>query len=310
MIGNPNTTETLKLVTLASGIKMAYQEVGTGVETLLFVHGMGSNHKAWSKNLPTLSKNYRCLAIDLPNYGGSSKESYPYTMKFLSEVIIGFVEALDLKNPILVGHSLGGQAVLRTLVDKPAISSRAILVAPAGLETFNAKEVEWLSQNYTPENIANLSEEQIRRNVAINFHQFPADAEFMIKDNMALRKAPHFKAYCEMIPQSVMGMVRDGVNAQLPEIKARVMILFGENDKLIPHPILHPDENTKALAIRESLKIPGMQLVMVENCGHFLQWERAERFNEEVMAFLELKSKPKERGKAHYPSAGHQNSIR
>lgn len=288
MIGNPHSNETLKSIKLPSGIQLAYREEGNDDEVLVFIHGMGSNRKAWDQNLPALREHYRCLAIDLPNYGASTKGDFTFTMGFFSEVIVEFLGVMGLVNPVLVGHSLGGQAVLRTLVDRPDLSSRAIVVAPAGLETFSQEEIAWLDNYYNPETIAGFSSEQVRRNVEINFHRFPENAEFMVKDDLALRKAPHFPQHCKMIPRSVLGMVTDAVNAHLSEIQARVLILFGKNDQLIPHPILHAKEKTEVMAIRESLKIPGVHLVLVEECGHFLQWERADRFNQEVLDFLKV----------------------
>ena len=286
MIGDPKSHTLVKSVQLPNGISLAYREEGEGGETLVFVHGMGSSRKAWNKNLPELSENFRCLAIDLPNNGASEKGAYSFTMEFLSQVLLEFIGAMELEDPVLVGHSLGGQVILRTLINHPDRFSQAILVAPAGLETFSDREIAWLRKNYTPENMAKLSEEQIRRNEEVNFYRFPEDAEFMVEDKLALRGQAHFSLYCEMIPKSVVGMVTDKVNPQLGEIQSRVLVLYGKEDALIPHPVLHTHEKTQKMAIREALKINGVQLVLLDECGHFLQWEKAGRFNEEVKKFL------------------------
>lgn len=279
--------EQVKVIALPSGIELAYEESGTGVETLVFIHGMGSTRKAWRKNISVLKEKYRCLALDLPNYGASEKGTFPFTMSFFSGVILEFLAALEVNDPILVGHSMGGQAVLRTLVDVPELCYRAILIAPAGLETFNASEVNWLKKNYTPASVAALSQEQIRKAVEFNFFDFPTDAAFMITDAIAVRSAPHFPLYCEMLSKSVIGMVTDRINGELGTIQAQVLILFGKNDYLIPHPVLHSDQATEDIARAEAVKVPGVRLVLFDECGHFLQWEQSERFNQEVMKFIE-----------------------
>lgn len=278
--------DSIKHIRLESGIDLAYREEGSGPESLVFIHGMGSNLKAWDKNIAELKKRYHCLAIDLPNYGGSTKGRYPFTTTFFSAVILEFLQAKGLKDPVLVGHSMGGQAVLRTLIEAPQAASYAILVAPAGLETFRPEEIQWLENNYSPEGIAKMSVQLVRKSTEINFFEFPEDAEFMVDDAWALREADHFRLYCEMIPKSVMGMVRDRVNPGIEKIKAKVLILFGKNDDLIPHPVLHKDWDTSELAATESSKIPQVQLRLFDQCGHFLQWEQAELFNQAVKDFL------------------------
>ena len=61
---------------LAEDLELAYFDEGKGNEVILFIHGLGSYAPAWKKNIESLSKDYRCLAIDLPGYGKSSKGRY------------------------------------------------------------------------------------------------------------------------------------------------------------------------------------------------------------------------------------------
>jgi pimeloyl-ACP methyl ester carboxylesterase len=65
---------------------------------------LGSNKKAFSKNIDYLSHYIRVIALDLPNYGNSSKGDYPSTLKFFSEIIKDFIQELKLDKVILCGH--------------------------------------------------------------------------------------------------------------------------------------------------------------------------------------------------------------
>jgi hypothetical protein len=60
-----NYRVTVNKIDLSDGIELAYTDEGSG-ETILFIHGLGSYIPAYDKIIPELSKNYRCIAIDLP----------------------------------------------------------------------------------------------------------------------------------------------------------------------------------------------------------------------------------------------------
>ncbi|MEZ4966117.1 MAG: alpha/beta hydrolase [Saprospiraceae bacterium] len=276
-----------KKIALPDGVEIAYVDRGQGAYTLLFVHGLGTYLKAWQKNLDSLSGQYRCIALDLPGYGKSGKGDYAFGMSFFASHLQAFCEALDLQNVVLVGHSMGGQvAITLALQDDPRIS-RLVLIAPAGIETFSEAEKTWLKAVYTPEVIKNTPPEQIRRNFIINFFEWPDDAEFMYEDRMFLRETVEFDAWCRMLPQCVAGMLDEPVFGRLGQIDLPVLILFGENDALIPNPYLHKDQNTQQIAQLAQSGIPGSRLQMIPRCGHFVQWEQAAMTNQAIRAFLD-----------------------
>lgn len=293
----------LRMIDMSDQLKISYLDVGAGPQTLVFVHGMDSNQKAWRKNIPHLQSSFRCISLDLPNHGASSKGRFPFTPAFFSGLLCDFIDRLRLSRPVLVGHSMGGQAVLRALIDHPQRFERAVLIAPAGLETFETQAIGGLERIYTPESIRDLRPEQIKKNVARFFYEMPTDAAFMLEDRLALRESPDFALHCEMIPNCVLGMVNNPVNAELGRISAEVLVLFGEDDHLIPHPKFHSHESTTEMARRESAKIPNAQLHLFPKTGHFLQWEQAQPFNELVKQFL-----GREKGQASNGSSGFRSS--
>ncbi|MBZ0243550.1 MAG: alpha/beta hydrolase, partial [Bacteroidales bacterium] len=59
----------LHKVQLSNEVNLAYVDEGTGKETIIFIHGLGSYLPAWKKNIEVLRNDYRCIAIDLPGYG-------------------------------------------------------------------------------------------------------------------------------------------------------------------------------------------------------------------------------------------------
>ena len=64
--------------------EICYVDQGDGEQVLLFLHGMGSSLKAWSKNIPYLSSSFRCIAVDIPGFGQSPKKINPTDVQHLS----------------------------------------------------------------------------------------------------------------------------------------------------------------------------------------------------------------------------------
>jgi len=268
-------------------VDIAYIEKGDGPHTLLFVHGLGSYLKAWNKNIEVLSKSYRCIAIDLPGYGKSSQGDYPYDMEFFAQSVANFIEAQQLDQPTLLGHSMGGQIALTLARQRPDLIQDLVLLAPAGFETFTTQDSAWLTSVFTAGVIENTPEAQIVRNFELNFYDMPDDARFMIEDRLYLRKTSEYKRYCAMIPRCVRGMLQQPVFTTLPAITLPTLVLYGEEDMLIPNRYLHPQLTTEQVAQAGVRKLPNAVLQMLPKAGHFVQWEQSEQVNKRIKAFLE-----------------------
>jgi pimeloyl-ACP methyl ester carboxylesterase len=269
-----------------SGYDIAYTDEGKGKETIIFIHGLGSYSQAWIKNVESLKANYRCIAIDLPGYGKSSKQPHSGLMTFYAGIINELVKELKLEKVYLAGHSMGGQISITTHLAYPEIVKGLILVDPAGFEPFNKGQRQWFKNVMTVDGVRLTTPEAIQNNLATNFYRLPADAEFMITDRIAWRTAKDFDAYCYAVVQSVGGMIENPVLDYLKDIKIPTLIFFGENDNLIPNRYLNPGR-TVDIAKNGADKIPGSKLIMVPKCGHFMMFEKPEVFNLETKKFIQ-----------------------
>lgn len=98
-----------------------YEENGEGIP-LVCLHTAGTDGREWRHQLcdPDITKNFRVIAFDLPRHGKSippgdfykEEEEYKLTSKFYSEFIVAFCQALDLKKPVIMGSSMGGNVCL------------------------------------------------------------------------------------------------------------------------------------------------------------------------------------------------------
>ena len=277
----------IQYLEILDSLQIAYSESGKGSSTLVFIHGLGSNLKAWEKNIKSLQKNYRCIALDLPGYGKSRKGNYDFDMTFFANAINAFIQKKKLKNVVLVGHSMGGQISVHTLLQKNKNITKLVLLAPAGFERFSQQEYDWFKNFYTANLIKMTTDQQIVKNFELNFHQMPEDARYMVDDRMELKAdEKEYDFYCNMIPQCVMGMLNEPVFEQLRKIEIPTLIIYGENDQLIPNSIFHPKLTTLKIANAGHQEIPNSKLVMIPEAGHFANWEKAEAVNTAIIEFL------------------------
>jgi pimeloyl-ACP methyl ester carboxylesterase len=273
-------------VTVRDTIDIAYVDEGEGEEVLLFVHGLGSYLAAWNKNISVLSNQYRCIALDLPGYGRSTKAAYPGTMSFYSNILAEMLQALDIQEVTLVGHSMGAQISLTTALQHPRVVKGMVLAAPAGFETFTEQDAQVLKSATVPKAVAAAPAEQVKFNIGQNFYEFPNDAKFMIEDRLAMTSTEDFMTYCTVVSNNVRGMLAEPVFNSLDEIEKPVLVVYGANDALIPNRYLHKNLTTLEVAEAGVDALPNARLEIIPECGHFVPFEKADNFNTLVKAFM------------------------
>lgn len=276
----------VKYKDLSKDIKLAYIDEGKGKQTIIFIHGLGSYIPAWKKNIDVLKENYRCIAIDLPGYGKSSKNPHSGKMSFYAKVINEFIDSLKIEKPILAGHSMGGQIAMITAMLYPKKIAKLILFDPAGFERFTEGQKDWFRDVFTLNLVKGTSIDGIRTNLAYNFYNMPKDAEFMITDRIAMRSAHDFENYAYTVVQSVKGMVNEPVIDKLDLISQKTLIIFGANDNLIPNRYLNPGK-TEKIAQYGASHIKNSTLVMIKKAGHFAMFEKSDECNKAIINFLD-----------------------
>lgn len=256
-------------------------------ETILFVHGLMSYIPAWAKVIPELSKTFRCIAIDLPGYGKSSGGVNPGTVSFYVDILVKFVKKLNLGKVNLAGHSMGGQIAIAMALKHPELIKKLILLAPAGFETFSFFENVMIKKYASPKMFQDASEEQIRKSWAGNFFRMPEEVAEMLKDSLEMKKWGGFGDYCEVVYNSVLGLLKEPVFSSLKKLNCRTLIFFGKDDAQIPNRYIHKNTTPEEIAKKGASEIRNAKLVLIEQCGHFVQYEKPDVVIREMQSFLE-----------------------
>lgn len=269
-------------------IRVAVIDEGSSENVLLLIHGLGSYAKGWIKNIPELSKKYRVIAVDLPGYGKSDKGYYQFSLPFYATVLKELLDELNINKATFVGHSMGGQIAMITSLLFPERVDRLVLISPAGFEKFTDGEGAWMTKAVTAEFVHDTPIRNIDINLKSNFYNRPKDSEFMVTERIQMRGAKDFDLYCYAVSKNVAAMIDYPMWDKLDRIKHKTLIVFGENDGLIPNPYLHGGKTINIAKIGQSL-IPDNKLVMVPNCGHFVQFEQADVLNQAIIDFMSEK---------------------
>lgn len=272
-----------------SSEEIAYVEQGSGEHTLLFIHGLSSNLEAWRKNVSSLERKYKCVAVDLPGYGKSSKNRTNYSLKDYAAFLHDFIDEKQLKNVVPVGHSMGGQIAIHLVLDNPAKFEKLVLIAPAGIETFSDKEAMLMKSSYTAAMVENSTPEQIKNNYKLNFYSFPGDANFMVEDRIAMKETDDFPQYAQVVVNNISAMLDEPVINKLSEISIPVLMVYGRNDLLIPNKYFHPDQSVDTLVERAKEQISQLQVELIDEAGHFVNFEKSGEVNRIIETFIENK---------------------
>ncbi|MBO2454559.1 alpha/beta hydrolase [Actinomadura barringtoniae] len=99
----------------AGDVRTRYRVWGTQGPQVVLVHGSFESADAWAPMAEVLGRDHRVYALDLTGFGYSEHRK-PYDAKHMAEQVLGFVKALGLQRPVLVGHSSGAAVVAEAAI--------------------------------------------------------------------------------------------------------------------------------------------------------------------------------------------------
>ena len=105
----------------------AYQADDLGRKPLVLIHGAGGDHLSWPSQIRRLS-GYRVYAPDLPGHGKSGGHGLQRVESY-GEVVLNWIQALELPKIVLGGHSMGGAIALWLTVNHPDLIHGLVLMS-------------------------------------------------------------------------------------------------------------------------------------------------------------------------------------
>jgi pimeloyl-ACP methyl ester carboxylesterase len=109
-------------------VDIYYESTGIGNPPLVFIHGFTCDHSDWDFQVKRLSDTNRVIACDLRGHGQSTGGKPCCTIEDLARDTANLLEALDIRNAILIGHSMGCRVCLEIPMQYPKLVAGVVLV--------------------------------------------------------------------------------------------------------------------------------------------------------------------------------------
>lgn len=258
------------------GLTIHYRQAGHGEQALVFVHGNYASSRWWAPQLERLPFSVRGFAPDLRGCGGqeghtqSSNGVDGLSVRDLADDLKQFVDALHLKHPILVGHSLGGVIVTEYAVTYPDQVGGLVLVdsgPPDGLPLLFYAQMFAAPLQFWSRTVLRVS----LRQLALTS---PGTISEELVDDTLSTPPEQYSAFSE-------ALVRWNVESALPGLNIPTLIIWGEEDNIIP-----PQVARRYLEL-----LPRARLVMIPDAGHCPQLQRPDEFSRALRSFVTQRQK-------------------
>ncbi|WP_120004212.1 alpha/beta fold hydrolase [Nesterenkonia muleiensis] len=212
------------------GRQMVYSRLdGPDGLTFVVIHGIGMGRQVYADLCRELARSGTVYAVDLPGFGDSPEPSEPLTMPATGDFLADFIRSLNIENPVLIGHSMGGQVVAETLARHPELSDRGVLIAPA---------VNY-AERTAPRQALRMVQDLAGENPKV----------------MVLGTVQYLKAGPRWFLRKMRQMLEHELEETCPEIRADVLVMRGEKDRVCPRPWIQ--EIAELLPSSQMEEIPG-----------------------------------------------------
>ena len=235
------------------------REIEGKLPALVCLHGAGGSHLSWPAEIRRLPGAV-VYALDLPGHGRSCGSGHR-TIGEYEEVLVSFLDALNLRKAVVAGHSMGGAIALEVALSHPDRVQGLVLVSSGAKLRVAPAILQGILNNF----------EGMVRHLG-DFTYGPAAPEELKRLGQQLMAGTS----PEVMFGDFLACDAFDVMALLGEIRAPTMVISGTADRLTP----------VKYASFLAQNIPGAQLVQVENAGHMVMLERPREVGDAVACFV------------------------
>lgn len=254
---------------LGGALDITVNIAGKG-DPLVFLHSAGGFY--WDDFLDGLADSYTVYAPHFPGTAPGRPNDID-KLDNLWDTVLAYEDLLDalaLKKVRLMGHSFGGLLAAELAAQRPQAIEKLVLISPIGLWRDDAP--------YTVANWCALGPDEI---MAVLFHD-PADPRVLKRmtpppgDEAAALWQVHFIWTLGCTSKVIWPIPDKGLKKRIHRISAPSLVVWGENDKLIPP--VYAQEFGRSIA--------GAEVFMIPQCGHEPPLEQPDRLGNRVRPFL------------------------
>ena len=268
------TSKTLQ----TADMNIHYHDVGAG-DPLILLHSYGPGTTGWitfHKTLPMLSQHFRCLVMDLPNFGRTGPVIYNEPVHILqARTALALMDALGIDKAHMVGNSQGGQSAMVFAMKYPERVNKLVFGAchiRTGGDVYLMGNRPSEGSRASREAMSNPIRESFRRYLRVHI-----DDEALVTDELVDYIHQNYTGnpdHIEATQKSVSVPYDHG--DELPNIKASTLIIWGRYDRMCVFEI----------GIAALNNIDDSRLVLLNKCGHWPPYEKPEEYTSHLLNFL------------------------
>jgi len=265
----------------SAGIEIHYEDHGAG-QPVVLIHGYPLSGRGWDKQVPALlDAGYRVITYDRRGFGQSSQPVTGYDYDTFAADLHALLEHLDLRDAVLVGHSMGTGEVTRYLGRYgSARVAKGVLVAPIPpylLQTGDNPEGVPLSLFDGFAAAARADNPAWMKGFLENFYNYDTLAGTLVSEqafqtswNLAVTASATAAVAC-------IATWATDFRDDLPKIDVPVLIIQGDADQVLP--LSKTGQRLPAL-------LKDAQLTVIEGGPHAIPWTHAAQVNTALLGFL------------------------
>jgi 3-oxoadipate enol-lactonase len=248
-----------------NGRLLHYEAIGYG-PPVLFLHSWLGSWRVWMPTMEAISDRYRAIALDFWGFGDSVGYDGPISIDGYVEQVLGFIEALSIQAPHLVGHGLGGVVALRAASVAPERFSRIIT---SGTPIVGAL----LRRSIHPQGLTRLLSRDPVSALWKRLVQEAAAGDAAFDDVLADIEATGPRTL-EAVVEAISAV---DLRAVLARITHPVLAIYGARDRIL---------GLEHAAFFSRATHPERQVVTFDRSGHFPFLDQPAQFNRALLDFL------------------------
>lgn len=262
----------------AGGVRTRYLAAGDPDKPLLIlIHGTGGHLEAYSRNIAAHAEHFWTVAIDLVGHGLTAKPPLAYEIADYTRHVIDVIRALGRDKAHVSGESLGGWIATDMAVNHRDWLLSAVLNTAGGYTMFPAvmERIRTLSRQA----VADPSTERLRARLEFLMH----DKRHVNDDLVATRQRIYAQPGFAEVMERILCLQEEEIRRRnmftdddYRGITTPALVLWTRHD-----PTAGPEVGEKIAGL-----IPGARLAIMDDCGHWPQYEDAETFNRVHLDFL------------------------